>query len=265
MLFGFAILIGLLEGITEFIPVSSTGHMIIAGHLLGFTGPRADAFEIFIQLGAILAVAILYRKRFIGLIPGRAPATGFSGWRGIGLLAATTAPALVAGKLAHHAIKEHLFSPLTVAIGLAIGGIGLILIEVFKPRTRKSDLDSLGLREAIWIGLFQCLSLWPGMSRAGSTIIGGMLAGVDRKTTAEYSFLAAVPIMIAATGYDLYKSRSFLSLADAPLFAVGFLVSLVSALLAVRFFIGFLGKYTLKGFGYYRIALAAFTWWYFSR
>ena len=266
MLYGLAILIGLLEGLTEFIPVSSTGHMIIAGHMLHFTGERADAFEIFIQLGAILAVAFLYRERFLGLIPGRAPAgTRFAGGRGLLLLAVTTAPALVVGKLAHHAIKERLFSPLTVAVGLAVGGIGLILIETFKPRTRVTRLDDIGLREAVWVGLFQCLSLWPGMSRAGSTIIGGMLAGADRKTTAEYSFLAAVPIMIAATGYDLYKSREFLHASDAPLFALGFLVALVSAWFAVRFFIGFLAKHTLKGFGWYRLALAAFTWWYFSR
>ncbi len=274
MLYGLAILIGLLEGLTEFIPVSSTGHMIIAGHLLGFTGERADAFEIFIQLGAILAVAFLYRERFLGLIPGRAGAGSagagpaerrFAGWRGLLLLAVTTAPALVAGKLFHHAIKERLFSPLTVAVGLAVGGIGLILIETFKPRARVTRLDDIGMREAVWVGLFQCLSLWPGMSRAGSTIIGGMLAGADRRTTAEYSFLAAVPIMIAATGYDLYKSRAFLHVSDAPLFALGFLVALVSAWFAVRFFIGFLGKHTLKGFGWYRLALASFTWWFFSR
>lgn len=270
MLYGIAILIGLLEGLTEFIPVSSTGHMIIAGHLLGFTGERADAFEIFIQLGAILAVAFLYRDRFLGLIPGRAPAgtaaaPRFAGVRGLMLLGITTAPALVVGKLAHHAIKEKLFSPLTVAIGLAIGGLGLILIETFRPKTRVAKLDEIGVREAVWVGLFQCLSLWPGMSRAGSTIIGGMLAGVDRKTTAEYSFLAAVPIMIAATGYDLYKSREFLQASDAPLFAIGFVVALVSAWFAVRFFIGFLGKHTLKGFGWYRLALAVFTWWFFTR
>jgi undecaprenyl-diphosphatase len=291
MLYGLALVIGLLEGLTEFIPVSSTGHMIIAGHMLGFTGERADAFEVFIQLGAILAVAFLYRDRFLGLVPGRAPAGGppepvrsdagrpvgagaagpdsagrrFAGTRGLILLAVTTAPALVVGKFAHHAIKERLFSPLTVAIGLAIGGLGLILIEIFKPRTRVASLDDIGMREAIWVGLFQCLSLWPGMSRAGSTIIGGMLAGADRKTTAEYSFLAAVPIMIAATGYDLYKSREFLHASDAPLFALGFGVALVSAWFAVRFFIGFLGKHTLKGFGWYRLALAAFTWWYFTR
>jgi undecaprenyl-diphosphatase len=290
MLYGLAIIIGLLEGLTEFIPVSSTGHMIIAGHMLHFTGERADAFEVFIQLGAILAVAFLYRERFLGLIPGRATAGSpsaernpadrspsdlsvnqrsgnprFAGMRGLLLLGVTTAPALVFGKLFHHAIKEKLFSPLTVAIGLAIGGVGLILIEVFKPRARVTRLDDIGMREAIWVGLFQCFALWPGMSRSGSTIIGGMLMGVDRKTTAEYSFLAAVPVMIAATGFDLYKSREFLHASDAPLFALGFLVALVSAWFAVRFFIGFLSKHTLKGFGWYRLALAAFTWWYFSR
>lgn len=287
MLYGFAILIGILEGLTEFIPVSSTGHMIIAGHLLGFTGPRADTFEIFIQLGAILAVVGLYRERFLDLLPGRRPnpkaiaeagkesgtgdhleapmGRGFRGWHGICLLIVTSIPALVAGKLAHGYIKEHLFNPVTVAIGLALGGVGLILIETLHPKTRKVGLDSLGWREAVWVGVFQCFALWPGMSRSGSTIIGGMLAGIDRKTAAEYSFLAAVPIMFAATFYDLYKSREFLHAGDAPLFAVGFLVSMVSAWIAIRFFIRFLANHTMKGFGYYRIVLAAFTFWYFSR
>ncbi|MDB5048388.1 MAG: Undecaprenyl-diphosphatase [Fibrobacteres bacterium] len=285
MLYGLATIIGIIEGLTEFIPVSSTGHMIIAGHLLGFTGPRADAFEIFIQLGAILAVVGLYRERFLDLIPGRAPnaraiaeaggksgtgdrldagAPGFVGWRGLGLLALTTFPALVAGKLAHHYIKEHLFNPITVAVGLAVGGVGLILVEIFRPAPKKTGLDSLGWKEALSVGLFQCFALWPGMSRAGSTIIGGMLTGIDRKTTAEYSFLAAVPLMFAATFYDLYKSREFLHASDAPLFALGFVVSLVSAWFAIRFFIRFLANHTLKGFGWYRIAVAAFTLWYFS-
>jgi undecaprenyl-diphosphatase len=264
-MYGIAILIGIVEGLTEFIPVSSTGHMIIVGHLLGFTGPRADAFEVFIQLGAILAVVGLYRQRFLALLPDRSTQGGFSGWRGLGLLALTTLPALVAGKLAHHYIKEHLFSPLTVAAGLAVGGLGLILVEYFRPKTRKTGLDTVSWKEAFWIGIFQCLSLWPGMSRSGSTIIGGMLFGLDRKTTAEYSFLAAVPIMFAATGYDLYKSRAFLNAGDAPLFALGFIVSLVSAWFAIRFFIRFLAKHTLIGFGVYRLALAAVVWWYFSR
>ncbi len=273
-MFFIAILIGILEGLTEFVPVSSTGHMIIAGHMLGFTGPRADAFEIFIQLGAILAVVGLFWKKFLRLIPGRVNnelrpqngvvVTGFVGWRGLGLLILTTAPALLAGKIAHGFIKEHLFSPMTVAMGLALGGVGLILVEYFGPRAEKKEIDSLDWKDALIVGLFQCLSLWPGMSRAGSTLIGGMLMKIDRKTAAEYSFLAAVPIMIAATGYDLLKSRQFLHQADAPLFAVGFFVSMVTAWFAIRFFMRFLANHTLTGFGWYRLVLAAFTWWYFS-
>lgn len=281
-LYGLAIFIAIVEGLTEFIPVSSTGHMILAGHLVGFTGPRADTFEVFIQLGAILAVVGLYWERFLGLIPwsasrpaaivaagaglaGAGPGmTRFAGWRGLGLLALTTFPALVAGKLAHAHIKEHLFSPMTVAAGLAIGGVALIIVEMFPRKPRISGLDAIGPREALLIGLFQCLALWPGVSRAGATIVGGMLFGMDRKTTAEYSFLAAVPIMIAATGYDLYKSRGFLELSDAPLFALGFVVALVSAWIAIRFFIGFLANHTLKGFGWYRLVVAALAAWYFS-
>ena len=280
-MYGLAIIIGIIEGLTEFIPVSSTGHMIIAGHALGFTGPKADTFEIFIQLGAILAVVGVYWRRFLALVPGLgAPAVAtqsagaavaparegtFSGWRGLGLLALTTFPALVAGKLAHGYIKAHLFSPLTVAAGLALGGVALLLIETLIAKPRKTGLNALQWRDALMIGVFQCLSLWPGVSRAGATIIGGLIMRVDRKTTAEYSFLAAVPIMFAATFYDLYKSRSNLGSADIPLFALGFAVSLVSAWFAIRVFIRFLANHTLRVFGWYRLALAAVTWWYFSR
>lgn len=278
-MYGLAILIAILEGLTEFIPVSSTGHMILAGHALGFTGPRADTFMVFIQLGAILAVVGLYWERFVGLIPWRAPrvaaesagaaaasprAPRFEGWRGLWLLALATFPALVAGKLAHGYIKAHLFSPMTVVIGLAIGGVGLIVAEMAVRKPRISGLDAMGPREALLVGLFQCLALWPGMSRAGSTIMGGMLIGVDRKTTAEFSFLAAVPIMFAAVSYDLFKSREFLHVSDVPLFALGFVVALVSAWAAIRFFIRFLANHTLKGFGWYRIVLAGVAWWYFS-
>lgn len=278
-MYGLAIIIAILEGLTEFIPVSSTGHMILASHALGFTGPKVDTFMVFIQLGAILAVVGLYRERFLGLIPGRAaPATAaaslsaaavpvearFAGWRGLSLLALTTFPALVAGKLAHDYIKQHLFSPLTVAAGLAIGGVALIVVERLVRRPTRSGLDSLGPREALLIGCFQCLSLWPGVSRAGATIVGGMLIGLDRKTTAEYSFLAAVPVMLAAVSYDLYKSREFLSVSDVPLFALGFVVALASAWFAIRFFIKFLANHTMAGFGWYRIALAAVAYWYFS-
>lgn len=278
-LYWLAILIAIVEGLTEFIPVSSTGHMILVGHAVGFKGPRADTFVVFIQLGAIMAVVGLYRERFLGLIPfgvGRAAAKHseslggsevlrFEGWRGLGLLALTTFPALVAGKLAHPYIKEHLFSPLTVAAGLAIGGVALILAEWTMRKPKWSGLDAVGPRQALLIGLFQCLALWPGVSRAGATIVGGMLTGLDRKTTAEYSFLAAVPIMFAAVGYDLWQSRGFLAFSDAPLFALGFVVAFGSAWLAIRFFIRFLANHTLQVFGWYRIALAGVAWWYFSR
>lgn len=269
-----AILIGILEGLTEFVPVSSTGHMIIAGHILGFTGQTADSFEIFIQLGAILAVIGVYWKSFLNLIPNKkktpqssasTEAVGFQGLGGIGLLALTTLPALVAGKIAHGYIKEHLFSPQTVAIGLALGGIGLILIELFKPKATVTDINSITWREALTIGLFQCLALWPGMSRSGSTLIGGMLLKIDRKTTTQYSFMAAVPIMFAATFFDLFKSRHFLHMSDAPIFALGFVVAFISAWFAIRYFIKFVANHSLQVFGWYRIVLAVFTWWFFSR
>lgn len=263
-----ALVLGLVEGLTEFLPVSSTGHLIVAGHLLGFEGDKANSFDIFIQLGAILAVVFLYRARFFSLLsfekaerrkffaPGSILAGGFGGLNGIVLLGLTTLPALVFGFLAHSYIKKHLFNPTTVAIGLAVGGLAILLIERNLPKTKRAGLDSLTWREALAVGFFQCLALWPGMSRSGSTILGGMAIGIERKTAAEYSFLAAVPVMFAATAYDLLKSRSFLSAADIPLFLVGFVISFISAWLAVKFFIHLLASHTLKPFGWYRIAVA---------
>jgi len=250
-----ALVLGLVEGLTEFLPVSSTGHLIVAGHLLGFEGDKANSFDIFIQLGAILAVVFLYRARFFRLLSFER-AEGFGGLNGIVLLGLTTLPALVFGFLAHSYIKKHLFNPTTVAIGLAVGGLAILLIERNLPKTKRFGLDSLTWREALAVGFFQCLALWPGMSRSGSTILGGMAIGIERKTAAEYSFLAAVPVMFAATAYDLLKSRSFLSSADIPLFLVGFVVSFLSAWFAIKFFIHLLANHTLKPFGWYRIAVA---------
>ena len=276
-----AVILGLVEGLTEFIPVSSTGHLIVAGHLLGFEGEKANTFEIFIQLGAILAVVFLYRERFFslfsfgkkerfkigpgaknydlaGVVGGRHGNHGatFAGINEMVLLALTTLPALVFGFLAHSYIKKHLFNTTTVAIGLAVGGIAILVIERSVPKVKRSGLDSLTWKDALAVGFFQCLALWPGVSRSGSTILGGMAIGIERKTAAEYSFLAAVPVMFAATAYDLLKSRSFLSSSDLPLFLVGFVVSFISALFAVKFFIHLLISHTLKPFGWYRIAVA---------
>ncbi len=250
-----AVLLGLVEGLTEFIPVSSTGHLIVTGDLLQFKGNTASTFEVFIQLGAILAVVFLYKERFVGLLDLKKK-VGLSGMNGLILLAITTAPALVFGFLVHGYIKTYLFNPFTVALGLGVGGLIMIVAEQKLPVSKINKVDELKPRDALLVGLFQCLAMWPGVSRSGATIVGGMLVGIERKTAAEYSFLAAVPVMCAATIYDLYKSRAFLSTSDIPIFMIGFVVSFISAWFAVKFFIHLLGKCTLKPFGWYRIGIA---------
>lgn len=255
-----AVVMGIVEGVTEFLPVSSTGHLILAGHLLGFTGEKASCFDVFIQLGAIFAVVWLYYYRFIGLIPfqgfSKFAQQGFSGMRGITLLAVTTLPALLVGALAHKAIKTYLFGPITVVLALSVGGIAILLVEKFKPAPNVDELESITYRQALSVGLFQILAMWPGVSRSAATIVGGMLSGLDRKVSAEYSFLAAVPVMVAATGYDLYKEWQFLSISDISFFAVGFVVSFVSAALAVKTFIGLVQRWSLAPYAWYRIAVA---------
>jgi undecaprenyl-diphosphatase len=255
-----AIVLGIVEGLTEFIPVSSTGHLIVVGHLLGFEGPKAATFEVFIQLGAILAVVILYKQRFFRLCTLRRSA-GLAGPRGLILLGLTTLPALVFGAVTHRFIKAYLFTPATVALGLGIGGVGILLMERFRPLVKKSGLDTLNYRDAVAVGCFQCLALWPGMSRSASTIVGGMAIGVERETAAQYSFLAAVPVMFAATALDLYKSLPILQASDVPLFASGFVVSFVAAWLAITFFLRFLASHTLNPFGWYRIIVALAILW----
>jgi undecaprenyl-diphosphatase len=255
-----AALLGVVEGLTEFIPVSSTGHLILAGDLLGFESlvgeGRAKTFEIFIQLGAILAVVVAYPRRFGGLLR-LSDNSGFSGLRGLGLLLLTSLPAGLLGLLARGPIKEQLFQPLTVAAGLAAGAVWILIVERWPPRARRAGLDTLRWQDALAIGLFQCLALWPGMSRSSSTILGGMMLGIERRSAAEYSFFAAVPLLTAAALYELYKSRSTLHTADIPWFAVGFVVSYLFAWLSVRFFIRFLSQHTLAVFGWYRLAIAA--------
>jgi len=255
-----AIILGFVEGITEFLPISSTGHMILAGHWLGWETETAKTFEVFIQLGAILAVVLFFPHRFLGLLNLKAK-EGFAGWRGLGLLAVTTAPALVLGAAAHGFIKAHLFSPATVAIGLAVGAVWILVVEKFLRGPAQSGLDRVTWRQALAVGCFQCLAMWPGMSRSACTILGGMLVRLDRRTATEYSFFAAVPTMIAACSFDLLKSLPFLRAADLPLFAIGFVVSFISAWLAVKWFIHFVGGHTLNPFAWYRLALAAVVWW----
>lgn len=251
-----AAVLGIVEGLTEFLPISSTGHLVLAGHLLGLSGEAEATFEVFIQLGAIMAVVFLYKERFMMLFKPGLPQT-FAGIRGWLLLAVTSIPAMVVGFLSHDFIKEHLFNPVTVTWALGLGGIALILVEMLKIPSSTHVLDKLSVRQALIIGFFQCLSLWPGVSRAASTIVGGLFSGLDRKLAAEYSFLAAVPIMFVATIYDLLKSWNHLDGSDILPFAVGFIVAFLSAILAIKSFIGLLQRFTLAPFGVYRIVVAA--------
>jgi undecaprenyl-diphosphatase len=251
-----AVILGLVEGVTEFLPVSSTGHLILASRFLDFEGPAAETFDVFIQLGAILAVVVCYRTLFTSVFkPPSEP--GFSGTRGLLLLAITTIPALIVGLLAHGVIKQHLFNPFTVALGLAVGGIWILVTEQFFRHRNPGGLEVITWRTALYVGLFQCLALWPGMSRSTSTILGGMLVGLDRRSATEYSFFAAVPVMFAAVGYDLLKSWGHLSAHDLPVFATGFIVSFLCAWASIRFLLRFVSRHSFKVFGWYRLALAA--------
>lgn len=248
-----AVILGLVEGLTEFLPISSTGHLIVAGNWLGFTGPKASTFEIFIQMGAILAVVCAYLPRFASFV-SFSKNEGFSGRRGIYLLFLCTLPALILGFLLHSFIKKHLFSPQTVAIGFIAGAIWILVAEKFYKAPAKTSLDTISAFESFKIGCFQCLAMWPGFSRSGATILGGMTLGLDRRTAAEFSFFAAVPLLSAAAVLDLVKSIKNLSMSDMPFFGMGFFVSFITAWLVIKVFIGFVSKYPLSVFAWYRFA-----------
>ncbi len=256
------VIIGVVEGLTEFLPISSTGHMILVGHWIGFTGEKAESFEIFIQLGAILAVAVLYYKRFLALLPfansansGPLLSGGLRGYAGLSKMAVACAPAFALGFLFHKKIKEMLFAPFPVAVALILGGIVLVLIERRKTPPVTTTLDEITFTQAFLVGIFQSIALWPGVSRSGSMIVGGLLSGMNRIAAAEFSFLVAVPIMAAATAYDLLKSYKALSMDDLPLFLTGFAIAFITAIIAIRFFLGLLKRFSLAPFGWYRIAL----------
>ncbi|QHT61386.1 undecaprenyl-diphosphate phosphatase [Paenibacillus lycopersici] len=262
---------GIVEGLTEFLPVSSTGHLILTGKLLGFTGEKADTFEIVIQLGAILAVAIVYWRRILSLLglggPGPGPGSGEDApeaaegkaARKLNVLHVILAclPAMALGLILHGFIKSYLFSPYTVLAGLVLGGLFMLLGQKKQAAVQAEDIDQLSYKQALLIGLFQCLALWPGFSRSGATIAGGLLAGVGYRAATNFSFLVAIPMMIAASGYELLKSHGTLTASDAGFFATGFIVAFVVALLAVLTFLKLLEKLKLAPFAYYRFVLAA--------
>lgn len=258
MIYLIAIIQGIVEGLTEFLPISSTGHLILTGHLLGFTDERAKTFEIVIQLAAILSVVTLYFHRFLRFIPTRTnnKLKGFNGIHALKTLLITTLPAVITGFVMHDFIKDHLFTPITVAAGLFVGGIVLIAFEKFVPKPNSKNLDEITDKQALGIGIAQIFSIWPGVSRAASTIVGGSILKLDRKTAVEYSFFAAVPVMVGATALDLAKSLDNLGTADIPLFFIGMVVSYITAILAINYFLKYVQKHSLAIFGYYRIVLA---------
>ena len=258
--------LGLVEGLTEFLPISSSGHLIISSSLLGFEGEKAATFGVVIQVGAMLAVLTLYFRRFFGLLCPRAD-SAFSGLRGLFLLLLTTLPGASLGLLLHGFIKS-LFTPVSVAAALVCGGLLMLVVEKVMAECQNdmhtASLDQLTAKQAFGIGCFQCLALWPGFSRSASTIMGGMILGVRRETAAEYSFIAAVPIITGAAGYDLLKSLSLFSTADIPFFLVGSAVAFVSAIIAMQTFIAILARNTLRPFAFYRFFIAIPVYWFMA-
>jgi len=257
-----AVILGIVEGITEFLPISSTGHLILAGDLLGFTSDVAKTFEVFIQLGAILAVVWLYRDKLISAIKGIG--TEKTNRFLLNLLIAFL-PAAFFGLLMHSYIKRHLFNPVTVAIALIVGGIAIFVIERVVKKPVVMDVDDVSFKQALSIGMAQTLSLFPGVSRAGATILGAMCFGLERKAATEFSFFLAIPTMFAATSYDLLKNLHNLSMADFPVFAVGFIVSFISAFLVIKAFLGFVTRHNFNSFALYRIVFGAVVLFYYVK
>ncbi len=248
-----AFILGLVEGLTEFLPVSSTGHIIMMDALLGFKGQTGKVFEISIQLGAILAICWLYRAKLLHVLqnlPRDKADQRFT-------LNVTLAflPAAILGALFHHAITEHLFNVPVVAATMFLGGFAILAIEKWKPAPHVGTLDEISPKRALMIGVCQAVSMIPGVSRSGATIMGAMLLGVERKAAAEFSFFLAIPTMFAATAYEIFKSRNELSSDGLAIIAVGFITAFFSAMLVVKWFVNFISRHGFTPFAWYRIVL----------
>lgn len=257
-----AVIIGIVEGLTEFLPISSTGHMILVGSLLGFEGEKASVFEVFIQLGAILSVLILYRDKFLAMFKPRAINIWGNGLTAMHVMVGIV-PVMGIGYLLHKPIKSYLFSPYTVIIGLVLGAVLMLVAEKASKRPVTRDVDHMTIKQAFFVGLFQILSLWPGFSRSGSTIAGGLFLGMSRKAAADFSFIIAVPLMLVACVYDLLKIWNKLSTDDFTMLAIGFIVAFITAYISIIWFLRFLNNSTLASFAYYRFIIAGISYYYF--
>lgn len=246
-----ALLLGIVEGLTEFLPISSTGHQIIVADLIGFGGERFEAFNIIIQLGAILAVVWEYRRKVFDIVvglPRQRSAQRFT----LNLLVAFL-PAVVLGVAFADVIHHYLFNPITVATALVIGGVIMLWAERRQHRTEADTVDEMTWKHALKVGCAQCLALIPGTSRSGATIIGGLVFGLSRKAATEFSFFLAMPTMVGAAIYSGYKYRHLFQSADLPVFALGFVVSFIFAMLAVRALLKFIASHSYAVFAWYRI------------
>jgi undecaprenyl-diphosphatase len=248
-------ILGLIEGATEFLPISSTGHLILAQDVMGFDHPSAKVFTVVVQLGAILAICWLYRQKLFDVAfhihKRKQQAFAFK-------IMAAFMPAGVIGFFFHGFIKEVLFAPLVVAIMLVVGGVIIIIVERYKPAPVTHDVDDITLKQAFMIGCCQAVAIIPGTSRSGATIVGGLLMKLDRKVAAEFSFFLAIPVMMAATVYDIYKNWDILSFDDAGLIAVGLITSFLAGLAAVKFLIRYISNHSFIPFAIYRIVFGLF-------
>ncbi|MBS1218842.1 MAG: undecaprenyl-diphosphatase [Proteobacteria bacterium] len=251
-----ALIMGVVEGLTEFLPVSSTGHLIIAGSLLDFNDEKGKVFELVIQTGAMLAVCWEFRARFLGVLRGLARDRSAQGFV-LNLIAAFM-PAAVIGLALGSMIKSHLFHAVPVAIALIVGGFVILWAERRDCPARIDNVDAMTWRDALNVGFAQAFALFPGVSRAGATIIGGMLFGLSRRAATEFSFFLAVPTLIAAGAYDLYKNRALLSVDDVGLFGIGTVTAFISAFITIRWLIRYVATHDFRIFAWYRIAFGLF-------
>ena len=259
-----ALILGIIEGLTEFLPISSTGHLIIAGDLLNFNDGRASVFKIAIQFGAILAVCNIYRERIYKVVTGLGRDPDANRLT-INIICAFL-PAMVLGVLFHSTIKELLFNAVVVASALIVGGFIIILAERHEKEARVHSMEEMSWKDALKVGFAQAVAMIPGTSRSGATIIGGMLFGLSRQTATQFSFFLAIPTMFAATVYDLYKNRELLVMDDLALFGVGFFAAFIAALLTVKALLSFVTRHSFVPFAYYRIIFGVLVLasWYFG-
>src|SRR3954447_264825 len=250
------IVIGIVEGVTEFLPVSSTGHILLAEEILHFEGPQGKVFEIVIQFGAILAVCLLYWRKIFATVGGvvRREPTSI---RFATAVIVAFLPAAVIGVLLHKYIKLMLDMPIVVPIAFIVGGIAILVIERYAQRPRIKSVDDIDWKTALFVGFCQCLAMIPGVSRSGATIMGARVFRVDRASSAEFSFFLAIPTMLGATVYDLYKNWKTLDWQGGGLIAVGFVVAFLSALVVIKPFVGFVSRHGFGVFAWYRIAVGA--------